>query len=97
MSAGIICLKCGHAKSQHFFMLGQQNATGKRFNDLAYNFFKNSNISLIWSQMDRLQTPPIVTSHFIYLRLIGDRRLLRVNLVKFKLIELRRLKVVLKK
>ena len=25
--------------------------------------------------MDRLQTPPIVTSDFVYLRLIGDRRL----------------------
>jgi uncharacterized protein YecE (DUF72 family) len=45
------------------------------FNDLAYNFFRNSNVSLVWSQMDRLQTPPIVTSDFVYLRLIGDRRL----------------------
>lgn len=45
------------------------------FNDLAYNFFRNSNVALVWSQMDRLQTPPIVTSDFVYLRLIGDRRL----------------------
>jgi len=45
------------------------------FNDLAYNLFKNSNICLVWSQIDRLQTPPIVTSDFVYLRLIGDRRL----------------------
>ena len=45
------------------------------FSDLAYNFFRNSNVSLVWSQMDRLQTPPIVTSDFVYLRLIGDRRL----------------------
>ncbi|HKQ21295.1 MAG TPA: DUF72 domain-containing protein [Nitrososphaeraceae archaeon] len=45
------------------------------FSDLAYNFFRNSNISLVWSQMDRLQTPPVVTSDFVYLRLIGDRRL----------------------
>ena len=30
---------------------------------------------MVWSQMDRLQTPPIVTSDFVYLRLIGDRRL----------------------
>ncbi len=45
------------------------------FSDLAYNFFRNSNISLVWSQMDKLQTPPIVTSDFVYLRLIGDRRL----------------------
>ena len=45
------------------------------FNDLAYNFFKNNNIAIVWSQMDRLRTPPIVTSDFVYLRLIGDRRL----------------------
>ena len=45
------------------------------FNDLAYNFFKNNNIAMVWSQMDRLQTPPVVTSDFVYLRLIGDRRL----------------------
>ena len=45
------------------------------FNDLAYNLFRNSNISLVWSQMDKIQTPPIVTSDFVYLRLIGDRRL----------------------
>jgi uncharacterized protein YecE (DUF72 family) len=43
------------------------------FNELAYNLFQNSNVSLAWSQMDRLQTPPIVTTDFIYLRLIGDR------------------------
>ena len=30
---------------------------------------------MVWSQMDRLQTPSIVTSDFVYLRLIGDRRL----------------------
>jgi uncharacterized protein YecE (DUF72 family) len=30
---------------------------------------------MVWSQMDRLRTPPIVTSDFVYLRLIGDRRL----------------------
>ena len=45
------------------------------FSDLAYNFFRNSKVALVWSQMDRLQTPPIVTSDFVYLRLIGDRRL----------------------
>ncbi len=45
------------------------------FSDLAYHFFKNNNIAMVWSQMDRLQTPPVVTSDFVYLRLIGDRRL----------------------
>ena len=45
------------------------------FNDLAYNFFKNNNISMVYSEMDGLQTLPIVTSDLAYLRLIGDRRL----------------------
>jgi uncharacterized protein YecE (DUF72 family) len=43
------------------------------FSDLAYNFFKNNNICMVWNQLDRIQSPPIVTSDFVYLRLIGDR------------------------
>jgi uncharacterized protein YecE (DUF72 family) len=43
------------------------------FQDLAYNFFANNDISLVWSQLAELQTPPILTTDFIYLRLIGDR------------------------
>ena len=55
------------------------------FNDLAYNLFRNSNISLVWSQMDRLQTPPVITSDFIYLRLIGDRRLSETQFGKIQI------------
>ena len=43
------------------------------FQDLAYNFFKNNDICMVWSQLVEIQTPPIVTSDFVYLRLIGDR------------------------
>ncbi|HZO11486.1 MAG TPA: DUF72 domain-containing protein, partial [Nitrososphaeraceae archaeon] len=43
------------------------------FSDLAYNFFSNNNICMVWNQLDRIQSPPIVTSDFVYLRLIGDR------------------------
>jgi uncharacterized protein YecE (DUF72 family) len=43
------------------------------FSDLAYNFFLNNNICMVWNQLDRIQSPPIVTSDFVYLRLIGDR------------------------
>jgi len=35
--------------------------------------------------MDRLQTPPIVTSDFIYLRLIGDRRLAETQFGKIQI------------
>lgn len=54
------------------------------FNDLAYNMFRNSNISLVWSQMDRLQTPPVITTDFFYLRLIGDRSIQESNFGKLQ-------------
>ncbi|HET7643497.1 MAG TPA: DNA polymerase IV [Nitrososphaeraceae archaeon] len=34
---------------------------------------KERNYCLVWSQLDNLVTPPILTTDFIYLRLIGDR------------------------
>ena len=43
------------------------------FQDLAYNFFRNNQMCLVWSQLADIQTPPIVTSDFVYVRLIGDR------------------------
>jgi len=43
------------------------------FNELFYNYLKERNYCLVWSQQDNLITPPFVTSDFIYLRLIGDR------------------------
>jgi uncharacterized protein YecE (DUF72 family) len=43
------------------------------FQDLAYNFLANNNICLVWSQLADIKTPPIVTSDFVYIRLIGDR------------------------
>lgn len=43
------------------------------FQDLAYNFFANNNFCLVWSQLADIRTPPVVTTDFLYLRLIGDR------------------------
>lgn len=43
------------------------------FSDLAYNFFKNNKICLVWNQLDIIQTPPVVTSDFVYIRFLGDR------------------------
>jgi uncharacterized protein YecE (DUF72 family) len=43
------------------------------FQDLAYNFLANNNMCLVWSQLADIKTPPIVTSDFVYVRLIGDR------------------------
>jgi uncharacterized protein YecE (DUF72 family) len=43
------------------------------FQDLAYNFFANNNICMVWSQLVGIRTPPIVTTDFLYVRFIGDR------------------------
>ncbi|HEX7143002.1 MAG TPA: DUF72 domain-containing protein [Nitrososphaeraceae archaeon] len=43
------------------------------FNELFYNVLKERNYSIVWSQQDILITPPILTTDFVYLRLIGDR------------------------
>ena len=43
------------------------------FQDLAYNFFANNNLCMVWSQLAGIRTPPIVTTDFIYIRFIGDR------------------------
>src|SRR6187200_2546383 len=43
------------------------------FQDLAYNFFADNNICMAWSQLAEIRTPPVVTTDFLYLRLIGDR------------------------
>jgi uncharacterized protein YecE (DUF72 family) len=43
------------------------------FQDLAYNFFANNDICMVWSQLAHLRTPPIVTTNFLYVRFIGDR------------------------
>ncbi len=43
------------------------------FQDLSYSFFANNDICLVWSVLAELQTPPIVTTDFVYVRFIGDR------------------------
>jgi uncharacterized protein YecE (DUF72 family) len=43
------------------------------FQDLAYNFFADNNICMVWSQLAELRTPPITTTDFLYVRFIGDR------------------------
>jgi uncharacterized protein YecE (DUF72 family) len=43
------------------------------FQDLAYNFFASNNMCMIWSQLADIQTPPILTTDFLYLRFIVDR------------------------
>jgi uncharacterized protein YecE (DUF72 family) len=43
------------------------------FQDLSYSFFDNHDICLVWNQLTEIQTPPVVTTDFVYVRFIGDR------------------------
>ena len=43
------------------------------FQDLAYSFLASKDICMVWSVLEGLQTPPIITTDFLYLRFIGDR------------------------
>ena len=54
------------------------------FQDLAYNFFADNNICMVWSQLAELRTPPIVTADFLYLRFIGDRSIDEKNFGKIQ-------------
>jgi uncharacterized protein YecE (DUF72 family) len=54
------------------------------FNELFYNYLKERNYCLVWSQQDILVTPPVVTSDFLYLRLIGDRSINERDFGKIK-------------
>ncbi|MBV9178225.1 MAG: DUF72 domain-containing protein [Nitrososphaeraceae archaeon] len=52
------------------------------FQDLAYNFFADNNICMVWSQLAELRsTPPIATTDFLYLRFIGDKSSVISNVV----------------
>ena len=41
------------------------------FDDEVYEYLKQNNICLAWSQLAELRTPPVLTTDFAYLRLIG--------------------------
>jgi uncharacterized protein YecE (DUF72 family) len=45
------------------------------FQDLSYSFFANNDICMVWSVLAGLQTPPVITTDFVYIRFIGDRRI----------------------
>jgi uncharacterized protein YecE (DUF72 family) len=43
------------------------------FDGEVYSFLRKNDICLAWTQQNKIQTPPVVTTDFIYLRFIGDR------------------------
>ena len=57
------------------------------FQDLAYNFFVNYNLCMVWSQLARIRTPPIISSDCLYVRFIGDRSIDEKDFVRIQKIE----------
>jgi uncharacterized protein YecE (DUF72 family) len=43
------------------------------FDKNVYKMLSDNDICMAWSQLDTIQTPPELTSDFLYLRFIGDR------------------------
>jgi uncharacterized protein YecE (DUF72 family) len=43
------------------------------FDKSVYKLLADNNVCLAWSQLDTIQTPPELTSDFLYLRFVGDR------------------------
>jgi len=38
-----------------------------------YDAFEKLNLCLVWNQLDTIEAPPVLTTDFFYIRLIGDR------------------------
>lgn len=45
------------------------------WHESTYDLLSGSGITLVWSDLGHLRTPPVVTSDALYLRLFGDREL----------------------
>lgn len=43
------------------------------FNDEFYAFLMERDICLVWNEFDSMRAPPVITTDFVYVRLIGDR------------------------
>jgi uncharacterized protein YecE (DUF72 family) len=58
-----------------------------------YRLLSENNICLAWSQLDTIQTPPELTSDFLYLRFIGDRSIDERDFGKIQKDRIRELKM----
>jgi len=45
------------------------------FTPEVYSLLKKNNVAMIWSLNQYVETPPEITSDFVYLRLVGDREI----------------------
>jgi len=69
---------------------GFKNAVEERhrswLQDSAYNF-ENNDICTVWSDLAEIQTPPMGTTDFLYLRFIGDRSIREKDFRRLQKIE----------
>jgi len=45
------------------------------FNPDVYDLLRKNNVAMVWSLNQYVETPPEITSDFVYLRLVGDREI----------------------
>jgi uncharacterized protein YecE (DUF72 family) len=55
------------------------------FDHELYSFLKKNDICLAWTQLAEIQTSPVVTTDFLYLRFIGDRSIQEVEFGKIQI------------
>ena len=60
------------------------------FQDLAYSFFANNNMCMVWSQLAGIRTPPIVTTDFFILDSLEIGPYKKKILARYKKIEFQR-------
>jgi uncharacterized protein YecE (DUF72 family) len=49
------------------------------FTPEVYSLLNKNNIAMVWSLNQYVETPPEVTSDFVYLRMVGDREITKFN------------------
>ncbi len=52
------------------------------FTPEVYRLLRKSNVAMVWSLNQYLETPPEVTADFVYLRMVGDRELTEFTAVQ---------------
>ena len=49
------------------------------FTQEVYSLLRERNVAMVWSLNQYLETPPVATADFLYLRMVGDRELTRFD------------------
>lgn len=49
------------------------------FREESYELLREHGITMVWNEVQRLETPPVLTTRNVYLRLIGDRSIMEAD------------------